>query len=103
MSDVDQREAREVGEKAAQFANFSQQASGTVTIHRVGDYQVEYKLSKLDAVAGLTKVMADGFINKEGNGVTPKFMDYLTPLLGSDMPRVGRLDPANRVKKILNK
>ncbi len=103
VSDVDQREAREVGEKAAQFANFSQQASGTVTIHRVGDYQVEYKLSKLDAVAGLTKVMADGFINKEGNGVTPKFMDYLTPLLGSDMPRIGRLDPANRVKKILNK
>ena len=103
VSDVDQREAREVGEKAAQFANFSQQASGTVTIHRVGDYQVEYKLSKLDAVAGRTKVMADGFINKEGNGVTPKFMDYLNPLLGSDMPRVGRLDPANRVKKILNK
>ena len=29
-------------------------------------------------------------------------MDYLNPLLGSDMPRVGRLDPANRVKKILN-
>jgi ATP-dependent phosphofructokinase / diphosphate-dependent phosphofructokinase len=103
VSDVDQREAREVGEKAAQFANFSDQKSGTVTIHRVGDYQVEYRLSKIDAVAGLTKVMADGFINKQGNGVTAKFMDYLKPLLGSDMTRVGRLDPANRVKKILNK
>ncbi len=103
VSDIDQREAREVGEKAAQFAHFSERSSGTVTIHRVGDYQVEYKLSKLDAVAGLTKVMADGFINRDANGVTPKFMDYLKPLLGSGMPQVGRLDPANRVKKILGK
>jgi len=103
VSDVDQREARQVGEKAAQFAHFSKAKSGTVTIHRVGDYAVEYKLSRLDAVAGLTKVMADGFINKDGNGVTPKFMDYLLPLLGSGMPEVGRLDPANRVRKILNK
>ncbi|MBL6933598.1 MAG: 6-phosphofructokinase [Rhodospirillales bacterium] len=103
VSDVDQREAREVGEKAAQFANFSDRQSGTVTIHRVGDYQVEYRLSKIEAVAGLTKVMADNFINKEGNGVTSKFMDYLKPLLGSNMMPVGRLDPANRVAKILNK
>ena len=103
VSDVDQREAREVGEKAAQFANFSDRKSGTVTIHRVGDYQVEYRLSKIEAVAGLTKVMADNFINKEGNGVTSKFMDYLKPLLGSNMMPVGRLDPANRVAKILNK
>jgi len=103
VSDVDQREAREVGEKAAQFANFSDRPSGTVTIHRVGDYQVEYRLSKIEAVAGLTKVMADGFINKQANGVTPKFMEYLKPLLGSGMMPVGRLDPANRVKKILNK
>lgn len=103
VSDIDQKEARAVGEKAAQFANFSSSKSGTVTIHRVGDYQVEYKLSKLDAVAGLTKVMADGFINKDANGVTPKFMDYLRPLLGSGMPEVGRLDPSNRVRKILNK
>ncbi|NQV46173.1 MAG: 6-phosphofructokinase [Rhodospirillaceae bacterium] len=103
VSDVDQREARQVGEKAAQFANFSNQKSGTVTIHRVGDYAVEYRLSKLEAVAGLTKVMADNFINKDANGVTPKFMEYLNPLLGSNMPEIGRLDPSNKVKKILNK
>ena len=103
VSDVDQREAREVGEKAAQFANFSSRPSGSVTIHRVGDYQVEYRFSKIESVAGLTKVMADGFINKAGNGVTPKFMEYLKPLLGSNMPQVGRLDPANKVQKILNK
>jgi len=103
VSDIDQVEARQVGEKAAQFANFSDAKSGTVTIHRVGDYAVEYKLSKLDSVAGLTKVMADNFINKNGNDVTPKFMDYLNPLLGSDMPKVGRLDARNRVKKLLNK
>ncbi len=103
VSDVDQREAREVGEKAAQFANFSERLSGTVTIHRVGNYQVEYSFSKIESVAGLTKVMSDGFINKAGNGVTPKFMEYLKPLLGSNLPQVGRLNPANKVKKILNK
>jgi len=102
VSDIDQTEARQVGEKAAQFANFSDAKSGTVTIHRVGNYAVEYKLSKLESVAGLTKVMADGFINKDANDVTPRFMDYLTPLLGSNMPQVGRLDSSNRVKKILN-
>ena len=103
VSDVDRREARDVGEKAAHFANFSNRSSGTVTIHRVGNYQVEYRFSKIEAVAGLTKTMDSGFINKAGNGVTTKFLDYLKPLLGSNLPPVGRLNPANKVKKILTK
>lgn len=104
VSDIDQIEAREVAEKAVQFANFSGKKHGTVTIHRTGNYAVEYKLSPVAAVAAKTKVMTKNMINKDGNDVTDKFMSYLTPLLGSNgLPTVSRLDQANRVKKILNK
>lgn len=102
VSEVDAIEARKVGEKAAQFAHFSGKAHGTVTLHRIGDYAIEYKLSKISDVAAKTKVMAANMINKDGNDVTPKFMDYLKPLIGP-LPTVSRLDPANRVKKILKK
>ncbi|MBL4693658.1 MAG: 6-phosphofructokinase, partial [Magnetovibrio sp.] len=98
----DQIEAREVAEKAVQYAHFSGKKHGTVTIHRTGNYAVEYKLLPVAAVAAKTKVMDKNMINTDGNDVTDKFMSYLTPLLGSDgLPTVSRLDQANRVKKIL--
>jgi len=101
VSDVDQREAREVGEKAAQYAQWGND-DGSVTIHRTGFYSVEYRLSPLDAVAGKTKVMADDFIDPSGTNVTDAFLMYLRPLLGSGMPDVFRLRP-NLVPKILTK
>ncbi len=102
VSHIDRKEARQVGEKAAQFAHFLGR-NGSVTIHRVGEYAAEYKLSALEAVAGKTKVMADKYIAKSNNDVTAKFIGYLRPLLGSGMMPIGRLDPANRVRKILGK
>ena len=101
VSDVDQREAREVGEKAVQYAQWGRD-DGSVTIHRTGFYSVEFKLSPLEAVAGKTKVMADEFIAGSGTDVTDAFLMYLRPLLGSGMPDVFRLRP-NRVPKILKK
>jgi len=96
--------ARGVGEEAAQFAHFSGRKHGRVTIHRTGDYAIEYKLSPIKEVAALTKVMAPNMINKDGNNVTDKFMKYLPPLLGSDgLPMVSRLDRNNTVPKILKK
>jgi 6-phosphofructokinase len=90
VSDVDQREAREVGEKAVQYAMHAGK-NGSVAIKRVGDYAVDYPLIPLEMVAGKTRVMEDAFINPVGNGVTPAFHDYLRPLLGADLPRVARL------------
>ena len=101
VSDVDQREAREVGEKAAQFAIW-QNVDGSITIHRTGYYSVDYKLSNLKDVAAKTKVMPDEFINSEGNNVTDAFKYYLTPLLGSNMLSASMLR-APRAEKILNK
>ena len=83
VSDVDQREAREVGEKAVQYALWAGR-SGSVAIRRVGDYAVDYPLIPLEAVAGKTRVMEDNLIADSANDVTPAFVNYLRPLLGTN-------------------
>ena len=90
VSDVDQHEAREVGEKAAQFAIWHNR-DGSITIHRTGYYSVDYQLTPLSEVAGKTKHMPDEFINKEGNNVTDAFKYYVRPLLGSGLQSAERL------------
>jgi ATP-dependent phosphofructokinase / diphosphate-dependent phosphofructokinase len=99
VSDVDQREAREVGEKAVQWAMWSD-TDGSVTIHRTGFYSVDYRLTPLEKIAGKTKVMPDEFIDPSGTDVTDAFRMYLRPLLGSGLPDVHRLR-LHRVPKIL--
>jgi ATP-dependent phosphofructokinase / diphosphate-dependent phosphofructokinase len=101
VSDVDQHEAREVGEKAAQFAIWHNM-DGSITIHRTGSYSVDYKLTSLADVAGKTKHMPDEFINKEGNNVTDAFRYYVRPLLGSGLQSAERLR-APKALKILKK
>ena len=90
VSEVDQREAREVGEMAVQFA-MSGVAGGSVTIRRVGDYAVDYQLAPLDAIAGKTRLMDDSLIAASGSDVTAAFDAYLLPLLGRGLPDAGRL------------
>ncbi len=100
VSEVDQFEAREVGEKAAQFSIWHNK-DGSVAIRRIGDYAVEYFLAKLDDVARVATHMGDHFINAEGNYVTDAFKDYVRPLVG-DMPMMKRIS-APVVAKILKK
>jgi len=99
VSDVDQNEAREVGERAAQYALWHD-ADGSVTIHRTGNYSVDYQLSALSEIAARTKTMPDAFINEEANDVTEAFYAYARPLLGSGMPQPHRLR-APQVTKLL--
>jgi 6-phosphofructokinase 1 len=99
VSDVDQREAREVGEKAVQYAVWGDK-NGSVAIRRVADYAVDYPLIPLETVAGKTRVMEDELIAPAGNDVTPKFLDYLRPLIGTKLPEVSRLR-AGKVAKVL--
>ena len=99
VSDVDAREAREVGEKAVQFA-LRGDRDGSVAIRRVGDYAAAYELQPLADVAGKTRVMEDRFIAAAGNDVTGAFGDYLRPLLGTALPQAGRLRAAP-VAKVL--
>jgi 6-phosphofructokinase 1 len=92
VSDVDQREARAVGEKAVQFA-MGEDRDGSVTIHRSpsADYSVTYQFTPLEELAGKTRHMPDSFIAATGSDVTQAFREYLTPLLGSGMPKIRRL------------
>lgn len=96
VSQVDQAEAREVGEKAAQFAIWNE-VDGSVAIRRTGDYSVEYFLTPLNTVAKETKGMPDKFIAPLGTDVTDEFMKYARPLLGT-LPEYERL-MAPAVKK----
>ncbi|MES2715769.1 MAG: 6-phosphofructokinase [Pseudomonadota bacterium] len=100
VSDVDQREAREVGEKAVQFAMWGDR-DGSVSIQRTGYYSADYSLLPLDAVAGKTRVMEDEFITASGTDVTDAFRLYLRPLLGSGLSDAYRLRPAP-VAKVLH-
>jgi 6-phosphofructokinase 1 len=101
VSDVDQREAREVGEKAVQFAMWGGR-DGSVAIQRAGYYAADYALLPLDAVAGKTRTMEDEFLTASGTDVTDAFRMYLRPLLGSGMPDAFRLRP-NPVAKVLGR
>lgn len=101
VSDVDQREAREVGEKAVQFAMWGKH-NGSVAIRRTGFYSVDYDLLPLEAVAGKTRTMEDEFISASGTDVTDAFRMYLRPLLGSAMPDAFRLR-FSPVEKVLKK
>jgi len=101
VSDVDQREAREVGEKAVQYALWGDR-DGSVAIQRTGFYSVDYELLPLTAVAGKTRTMDDAFISASGTDVTDAFRMYLRPLLGSGMPDAYRLRP-NPVPKVLQR
>ncbi|MDR3592806.1 MAG: 6-phosphofructokinase, partial [Negativicutes bacterium] len=99
VSDVDQHEAREVGERAVQIALWND-ADGSMTIQRTGYYSVDYRLVELSEVAAKTKVMPEEFINKEGNHITDAFKFYVRPLLGSGLPSASQLR-APRVPKLL--
>jgi len=101
VSDVDQREAREVGEKAIHFAMWGDR-DGSVAIRRCGDYAVDYVLQPLEAVAGKTRTMEDALIAADGNDVSAAFTGYLRPLLGADMPQTHRLR-APAVDKVLRR
>lgn len=90
VSDVDQREAREVGEKAVQYAMWGTR-DGSVAIRRTGFYSVDYELLDLSVVAGKARSMEDHFIADSGTDVTDAFRLYLRPLLGSGMPDAFRL------------
>jgi 6-phosphofructokinase 1 len=98
ISEVDSQEAREVGEKAAQFACWHQ-VDGSVAIRRTGDYSVEYFLTPLESVAAKTFTMPQSFLCGN-NDVSEEFKNYARPLLGP-MPNVERV-AAPKVAKILN-
>ncbi|RMH62508.1 MAG: 6-phosphofructokinase [Zetaproteobacteria bacterium] len=91
VSEVDAREAREVGAFAVQHA-VAQGVPGSVAIRRLGNtpYASEYFITPLSSVARKTRSMRDEWIADAGNDVTAGWLEYLRPLVGP-LPRLGRL------------
>jgi 6-phosphofructokinase 1 len=100
VSDIDQHEAREVGERAVQMAMWND-VDGSVTIRRIGNYSVDYILERFEDIAAYTRQMPDEFIDKAGNNVTDAFKFYVRPLLGSGLPQPSWVR-APQVTKLLN-
>ena len=90
VSDVDQKEAREVAEKAVQYALIDN-LDGSVVMERTGDYAVDFRLVDLKEIAAKTKHMPEEFINAAGNNVTEAFIKYAKPLIGSGFNPGARL------------
>jgi ATP-dependent phosphofructokinase / diphosphate-dependent phosphofructokinase len=81
--DVDLQEAYQCGLKAVEFA--TQKQSGVmVCINRISNdpYQCKLEAVALEDVAVKAKPMPPEYINKEGNGVTEAFIEYLKPIIG---------------------
>ncbi|MFT5155424.1 MAG: 6-phosphofructokinase, partial [Planctomycetota bacterium] len=88
-SEVDSREAREVGRRAVEAATNGSAAHGTIVIQRNSNdpYEASYEVAALKDVARDTKEMPDEFIDGE-NAVSAAFLDYARPLVGP-LPRPG--------------
>jgi len=92
VSEVDAREAREVGRRAVRAAVGDERPHGSVYIRRDGegaDYAASFELTELKNVAKETRDLDDGYI-AGANDITPAFHDYVRPLVGS-IPTLGRL------------
>ena len=91
-SQVDMEEARRVGEVAIEAAFRQKIESGSVAIQRKPGvkYGVDFTIVPLRRVAKNTRSMPANFINKAGNNVTQKFLDYARPLVG-ELPPVARI------------
>jgi 6-phosphofructokinase len=99
-SAVDSAEAREVGKLAVKHAVAGQRSSGSVTINRKPGkkYAPTYGLVPLRKVSKETRHMPAQFINKDANNVTPAFLAYARPLVGT-LPAIGRFKGV-RVKSV---
>ena len=90
-SEVDAREARQVGVHAVRFATKGTDIDGSVAIRRIpgDDYAVEYFLTPLQSVARQTKELPLEYVNADNNDIADAFVDYALPLVGK-LPEVGR-------------
>lgn len=77
ISDVDRREAFDVGAFAVQAAG---KGSGSVALQYAGGKTV-LGLVPLEAVAGKTRLMPEGFLDRAGNRLSPQGMTYLARLV----------------------
>jgi 6-phosphofructokinase 1 len=91
-SAVDLDEAYSCGAEAVRLAEKGE-TGYMVSIKRISDkpYAIEFGKVPLKEVAVSAKPMPLKYFNKEGNNVSPEFLDYMRPLAG-DLPEFVRLE-----------
>jgi 6-phosphofructokinase 1 len=89
-SEVDAKEAREVGAYAVKTA-VKDDVDGSIAIKRKASkkYASYFERVPLRKVARETREMPASWINRAGNNVTKAFIDYAKPLVGK-LPVIGR-------------
>ena len=87
QSAVDQREAYLVGQTAVQ-AMARGVGGQMVTLERLPgpNYACRVGFADLSQVAGMERLLPDGFIASGGHDVTPEFLSYVRPLIGGPLP-----------------
>ncbi|ATO45338.1 hypothetical protein C5L30_000401 [Companilactobacillus farciminis] len=83
QSDVDRKEAVEVGKRAV-MAVINEQTDKMVGIFREvnnGEYSAKYDLVNLDDVMMTERKLPSKFINEDKNGITSDFAKWLNPML----------------------
>jgi 6-phosphofructokinase 1 len=90
-SEVDAREAREVGRAAARAALAGERLHGSIAIRRLdkAQYEAAFDVVELSEVAKETRPLEARYI-RGTNDVDPSFLGYARPLVGA-LPRMGRL------------
>lgn len=90
-SEVDAREAREVGRRAARAALEAKQPSGSIALRRKSkkDYEIAYDVIELARVAKNTRRLDERFI-AGSNDIHEDFHDYVRPLVGK-LPKSAHL------------
>jgi 6-phosphofructokinase 1 len=90
-SDVDAREAREVGRTAVRVALSDEVPHGSIYIRRAESqpYTATFEVTALENVAKVTRDLDEGFLSGT-NDIDPSFVDYVRPLVG-DLFVPGRL------------
>jgi ATP-dependent phosphofructokinase / diphosphate-dependent phosphofructokinase len=96
VSEVDAREARMVGQVAAQYSKDESKREGSVAMIRKGNspYAIETTFTSIKNVARETKHMDADYV-RNGNDITQAFIDYARPIVGA-LPIVGGFDELKR-------
>ena len=92
-SSTDLEEAYLVGQKAVQYAVEGRSDQMVILVREQGShYHCTADSAPLVEIANTVKPLPAGFLNAEGNFVTPAFLDYARPLIGSPLMEYARLE-----------
>ena len=89
-SEIDQKEAFEIGLKAVSFSNMHRESFSIGIEERKNfsqKYKVKFIVNKLNDIAGKTKIMPKKFYNFKKFNVTKNFLNYCKPLIGRKFPQ----------------